>query len=161
MYGNFYNFLITVLENKRLDNVKLLQIRFLEDLMVDLWFTKNLINQSKNQIKKNLCLLLSAYPNKTVNNLFLNTSTNKHNKEIYLQTQILFNLREKTFKKLVNKRIIKNDFDQSDIVRQKYEESIAEKAKSEPELKPNLGNLLQREQNQKNKNLMKLLKKKR
>ena len=77
----------------------------------------------------------------------MNTSTNKHNKEIYLQTQILFNLREKTFKKLVNKRIIKNDFDQSDIVRQKYEESIAEKAKSEPELKPNLGNLLQREQN--------------
>ena len=70
---------------------------------------------------------------------FLNTLTNKHNKEIYLQTQILFNLREKTFKKLVNKRIIKNDFDQSDIVRQKYEESIAEKTKLEPELKPKFG----------------------
>ena len=96
---------------------------------------------------------MSANPNKTVNNLFLNTPTNKHNlyktnkTEIYLQTQILFNLREKTFKKLVNLRIIKNDFDQSDIVRQIYEESIAEKTKSEPELKPNLGNLLQREQN--------------
>ena len=37
-----------------------------------------------------------------------------------------FNLREKTFKKLVNKGIIKSDSDQSDI---DYEESIAERTK--------------------------------
>ena len=37
---------------------------------------------------------------------------------------------------MFNKGIIKNDFDQLDIVRQKYEESIAEKTKSKPKLKP-------------------------
>ena len=38
--------------------------------------------------------------------------------------RILFDLRGKIFKKLFNKGIIKNVSDQSDIVRQKYEESI-------------------------------------
>ena len=81
---------------------------------------------------EDLYLFLLANQNRTVNNIFLNTLTDKHNKEIYLQAQILFNLREKIFKNLLNKGIIKNDFDQSDIVRQKYEESITEKTKSKP-----------------------------
>ena len=67
-------------------------------------------------------------PNKTVYDIFLNTLKNKHNEKIYLQAQILFNLREKIFKKLFNKEIIMSDSDQSDVVRQKYEESIAEKS---------------------------------
>ena len=46
---------------------------------------------------ENLYLILLGNPNKTVNNIFLNTPTDKHNKEIYLQAQILFNLREKFF----------------------------------------------------------------
>ena len=68
-------------------------------------------------------------PNKTVNNIFLNKPTDKHNQEIYLQARILFNLREKNFKKLFNKRIIRSDSDQSDIVKQEYGESIAERTK--------------------------------
>ena len=49
--------------------------------------------------------------------------------------QRLFSLRENIFKKLANKGIINNDFDQSSIVEQKYKESIAKKNKTklEPE----------------------------
>ena len=59
--------------------------------------------------------------------MFLNTPKDKHNKEIYLQVKILFNLREKKIKKLFNKKIIRTDSDQSDI--EEYEESIAERTK--------------------------------
>ena len=48
---------------------------------------------------------------------------------MYLQAKILFNLTEKFFKKLSNKKIIRSDSDQSDIARQEYEESIAESTK--------------------------------
>ena len=67
--------------------------------------------------------------NKTVNDIFLNTPTDEHNKEIYLQVQILFHLREKIIKKLFNKGIIRSYSDQPDIVRQEYKESIAERTK--------------------------------
>ena len=50
--------------------------------------------------------------------------------------QKLFSLREDIFKKLTNKGIINNDFDQLSIVKEKYKESIAKKTKLEPELKP-------------------------
>ena len=33
LHGHLYHFLTTVLENKSLDNIKLLQVGFLEDLM--------------------------------------------------------------------------------------------------------------------------------
>ena len=65
-------------------------------------------------------------PNKTVNDIFLKTPTDKYNEKIYLQAKILFNLREKFFIKLFNKGIVKSDSDQSDI---DYEESIIEKTK--------------------------------
>ena len=68
-------------------------------------------------------------PNKTVNNIFLNTPKDNHNKKIYLQAKILFNLSEEFFIKLFNKGIMKSDSDQLDIIRQEYEESIAERTK--------------------------------
>ena len=39
-------------------------------------------------------------------------------------------------------RIIKNNFDQSHMAEQKYEESIAGKTKSKPELKPKFGEFI-------------------
>ena len=66
---------------------------------MDLRFTKNIINKKKkkkvNYKAEDLYLLLLANQNRTVNNIFLNTAKDKHNKEIYLQAKILFNLREK------------------------------------------------------------------
>ena len=89
-----------------------------------------------------LYLYLLGNPRRTVNSLFLNTSTDKYNKEIYSREQKLFSLMEDIFKKLTNKRILNDDSDQSNIVEQKYKESIAKKKKkkkSEPELKPKFG----------------------
>ena len=76
-----------------------------------------------------LYLYLVGNPRRTVNSLFLNTSTDKYNKEIYSQVQKLFSLMEDIFKKLTNKRILNDDSDQSNIVEQKYKESIAKKKK--------------------------------
>ena len=78
----------------------------------------------------------------TVNNIFSNTLKDKHNKEIYLQAKILFNLREKIFKKLFNKKIIRSDSDQSDI--EEDEESIVERTKLR---KQNLDKIKGKEQN--------------
>ena len=79
-----------------------------------------------NYKAEDLYLILLENPNKTVNGIFLKTPTDKYNEKIYLQARMQFNLREKTFKKLVNKGLIKSDSDQSDI---DYEESIAERTK--------------------------------
>ena len=59
------------------------------------------IKKPKNELNyktENLYLILTGNTNKTVNNIFLNTPKDNHNKEIYLQAQILFNLREKNLK---------------------------------------------------------------
>ena len=85
--------------------------------------------KSKKHNAEDLYLFLLTNQNNTVDDIFLNTPTDNHNKEIYLPAQILFILKEKFFKKLFNKGIIKNDFDQSDIVGQKYEESISKRTK--------------------------------
>ena len=90
------------------------------------------IKKPKNELNykaEDLYLILLGNPNKTVYYIFLNIPKDENNKEVYLQVQILFNLREKIFKKLFNKGIIRSDSDQSDIVRQEYEESIAERTK--------------------------------
>ena len=71
-----------------------------------------------NYKAEDLYLLLLGNKNKTVNNIFLRTPKGKHNKEIYLQAKILFNLRGKIYKKLFDKKIIRSDSDQSDIVKQ-------------------------------------------
>ena len=84
-----------------------------------------------------LYLYLLINLRRTVYDVFLNNPTDKYNKEMYLQTQKLLSLRQDIFKKLINKRILNNDSDQSSIVEQKYKESIAKiKKKLEPELKP-------------------------
>ena len=99
-HGDLCSFWITVLGNKRLANVILLQVRFLEDLINGFDVYKKFM-KSKEKIDykaKDLYLFLLANQSKTVNKLFLNTTTDKRNKEIYLQVQILFNLREKMLK---------------------------------------------------------------
>ena len=118
-------------ENRSLDSIKLLQISFLRDLMNGFEVYKRFkkLEKKLDYKAKDLYLLLLGNPNKTVNNIFLNTSKDNHNKEVYLQVQKLFNLRGKNFKKLSNKKIIRSDSDQSDIVGQEYEESIAERTK--------------------------------
>ena len=89
------------------------------------------IMKPKNELDhkaKDLYLKLFGRPDKNVDNiLFLKTSICQHKKEIELKAKTLFELREKNFKKLVNKGIIKSDFDLSGI--DVYKESIAERTK--------------------------------
>ena len=130
-HGDLYNFWINVLDHKSSDKVKLQQVEFLKDLMNGFEVYKT-IKKPKNELNykaEDLYLILLGNPNKTVYYIFLNIPKDENNKEVYLQVQILFNLREKIFKKLFNKGIIRSDSDQSDIVRQEYEESIAERTK--------------------------------
>ena len=90
-----------------------------------------IIKKPKNELNykaEYLYLILMGNPNKTVNDVFLKTPTDKYNKDIYSQAKILFDLWEKIFKKLFNKGIISRNSDQSDILGHKYEESIAEKS---------------------------------
>ena len=133
-HGNFYYFLTNVLENTSLNRVRSLQVKFLDDLMNGFNVYKKI--KGVNKVEDHYLYLLGN-PRRTVYELFLNTPKDKYNKEIYLQAQKLFSLRENIFKKLTNKGIINNDFDQSSIVEQKYKkeykESIAKKTKLEPE----------------------------
>ena len=88
-----------------------------------------IIKKPKNEsdyMAEDFYLKLLGNLNKTVNGILLNKPTDKYNEKVYLQAQILFNLREKKFKKLFNKGIIENDSDQSDI---EQEKSIAERTK--------------------------------
>ena len=130
-YGDLYNFWIGMLNHKSSDKVNVQQVEFLKDLMNGFEVYK-IIKKPKNESNykaEDLYLLLLGNPNKTVNDLFLNTPKGNHNIKIYLQVKKLFNSREKSFKKLFNKGIIRSDSDQSNIVRQEYEESIAERTK--------------------------------
>ena len=130
-YSDLYKFWINLLDNINLDKVKLQQVEFLKDLMNGFEVYK-IIKKPKNELNykaEDLYLLLLGNPNKTVNDKFLNTPTDKHNKEIYSQVKILFNLRENVFKKMFSKGIIRSDSDQSDIVRQEYEQSRGNKTK--------------------------------
>ena len=132
-HGNLYDFLTNVLGNISLNNIKLLQVGFFDDLMNEFNVYKKIKGANS---ATDLYLYLLRNPRRTVYDLFLNTPTDKYNKEIYLQVQKLFSLREDIFEKLTNKviiimvLIINNDFDQSSIVEQKYKESIAKKKKS-------------------------------
>ena len=76
---------------------------------------------------EHLYLKVLGNPRNTVDDiLFLKTSTDEY-RDIYLQAKTLFNLREKIFKKLVGKEIIRSNFDQSGI--DDYDENIAERTK--------------------------------
>ena len=134
-HGNLYDFLTNVLKNESLNHVRSLQLKFLDDLMNGFNVYKKL-KGANSATDPYLYLLENA--NRTVYDLFLKTPTDKYNKEICLQVQKLFSLRESIFKKLTNKRIINNDFDQSSIVEQKYKKSIAKKTKLEPEFKESI-----------------------
>ena len=98
-YDDLYNFWINLLNNINLDDVKLQKVEFLKDLLNGFEVCKTIKKPKKelNHEAKDLYLLLLGNQNKTVNNIFLNTPTDKHNKEIYLQAKKLFNLREKFF----------------------------------------------------------------
>ena len=91
---------------------------------MDLMFTKKIKEANS---ATDLYLYLLGNPGRTVYDLFFNTLANKYNKEVYLQVQKFFSLREDNFKKLTNKGVKNNDFDQSSIVKQKYKKSIAKK----------------------------------
>ena len=67
---------------------------------------------------------------------------------------------EDIFKKLTNKGIINNDFNQSSIVKQKYKKSIVKKTKLEPELKPKFEESIAERNILENRDSMKLLQKK-
>ena len=122
-HGNLFDFLTNVLENRSLNRVRSLQVKFLDDLMNEFNVYKK-IKGANSATDLYLCLL--GNPNNTIYDLFLNTPTDKYN-EIYLEAQKLLTLRESVLKKLNNKGIINNDTDQSSIVEQKYKKSIAKK----------------------------------
>ena len=131
-YNDLCNFWIDLLNNIiNWDEVRLQQVEFLKDLMngFKVYKTTKKPKKELNYKAEDVYLLLLGNKNKTIGGIFLNTPRDKYNKEMYSQAWILFDLREKNFKKLFNKRIIENNFDQSDIVRQEYEESIAERTK--------------------------------
>ena len=88
---------------------------------------KKLKNESEYNNAKVLYSILLGNSNKTADDVFLKNTTNENNKKIYLQTKILFNLREQTFKKLFNKGVIKNDSDESGI--DDYEKNIEDRIK--------------------------------
>ena len=96
-YGYLYNFWIRVLNHKSSDKVKLQQVEFLNYLMNGFEVSK-IIKKPKNELNykvEDLYLLLLQNLNKTVSDIFLNTPKHNHNKKIYLQAKILFNLKEK------------------------------------------------------------------
>ena len=129
-YGDLYNFLYNVLFNSiNLDDIKLQQISFLEDLMNGYEVYKNIEKTEKgvNYKAEDLYLKLFGNPNKTVDDIPFKNSKDEHNKDVCSQARILFKLRKIIFKKLVNKGIIKSDSDQSDIT--EYKESIGERKK--------------------------------
>ena len=98
-YDDLHKFWINLLDSINLDKVKLQQVEFLKDLMNGFEVYK-IIKRPKNELNykaEDRFLLLLGNPNKNVNDIFLNTPTDKHNKEIYLQAKILLNLREKVF----------------------------------------------------------------
>ena len=76
-HGNLYDFLNNVLENKSLDNVKLLQVGLLDDLVNGFTFYKKIKGANS---ATDLYLYLSGNRWKTVYGIFLDTPTDKYNK---------------------------------------------------------------------------------
>ena len=76
-HGNLYDFLNNVLENKSLDNVKLLQVGLLDDLVNGFSFYKKIKGANS---ATDLYLYLSGNRWKTVYGIFLDTPTDKYNK---------------------------------------------------------------------------------
>ena len=99
-YNDLYNFWINLPNNIiNLSEVELQQVEFLKDLMNGFKVYKTIKKPKKelNYKAEDLYLIFLGNPYKFVNNIFLNTLTDKHSKEIYSQALILFNLRGKNF----------------------------------------------------------------
>ena len=127
-YGDLYSFWIDViLKYNNINDIKSQQINFLKDLMNGFNVYKNITKLKKklNHEAEDLYLMLLGNPNKTVDDILFLKTLDQYNKEIHSQAKTLFNLRERIFKKLVNKKIIETDSDQSGI--DHYEESISER----------------------------------
>ena len=86
-YGDLYKCWINLLDNINLGDVKLQKVEFLKDLMNGFEVYKKIKKPKKelNYKAKDLYLLLLGNKNETVYNIFLNTPTDKYNKETYLQ----------------------------------------------------------------------------
>ena len=96
-YGDLYNFWYSLpYASMNLDNVKLHQVKFLEDLMNEFRVYKK-IDKAKNESDykaKDLYLILLGNTKKTVNDIPLKSPTDRYNEKIYLHAKILFNLSE-------------------------------------------------------------------
>ena len=128
-YRDLYNFWIdALLKYSNMNEIKSQQVNFLRDLMNGFSVYRNISKPKKklNHETEDPYLMLLGNPNKTVDDI-LTWPRDKDNKEIYLQEKKIFNLREKIFKKLVNKKITETDSDQTSI--DNYEENIAERIK--------------------------------
>ena len=82
-YGSLYNFWINALDHKSSDKFKLQKVDFLKDLMNGFEICK-IIKKPKNGLNykaKYLYLILLGNPNKTVNNIFLDTPKDNHHKK--------------------------------------------------------------------------------
>ena len=129
-YRDLYNFWIdALLKYSNMDEIKSQQVNFLRDLMNGFSVYRNISKPKKklNHETEDPYLMLLGNPNKTVDDILISLPRDKDNKEIYLQAKKNFNLREKIFKKLVNKKITETDSDQTSI--DNYEENIAERIK--------------------------------
>ena len=84
-HGDLYNFWINLLlKNINFDDVKLQRVEFLKNLMNGFKVYKKFKNSKKHNAR-DLYLFFLSNQNNCVNDIFLNTSTVNHNKEIYLQ----------------------------------------------------------------------------
>ena len=129
-YHDLYKFWANaILKYSNINDIKLQQVNFLRNLMNGFSVYRNISKPKKklNHEATDLYLMLLGNPNKTVDDILISPPRDKDNKEIYTQAKILSDLSEQIPKKLVNKGIIKSDFDQSDI--DDYEKSIAERTK--------------------------------
>ena len=118
-YGDLYNFWTNaLLEYTSLDDIKSQQINFLKDLVNGFGVYKNITklkNKSDHKVE-DLYLKLLGNLNKNVDEILFIKSRDKDDKEIYIEAKYLFKLREEILKKLVNKGIIKSDFDMKKVL---------------------------------------------
>ena len=145
LYRDLYSFWIDViLKYSSINDIKSQHVNFLRDLMNGFSVYKSISKPKKklNHEAKDLYLMLLGNPNKAVDDILFLKTLDKYNREIYTQAKMRFNLREKIFKKLVNKKIIETDSDQSSI--DNYEEHIGERSKLR---KQRLDKIKQKERN--------------
>ena len=83
--------------------------------------------EKSNYEAEDLYLKLLGRPDKNVDDILFLKNLDEYKKEIYTQPKMLFDVRERIFEKLVNKKITETDSNQSSI--DNYEENFTEKTK--------------------------------